>query len=446
MSARWRHLRQRLGAGGVGAILVHGTSGTAGVLGAGMPLTFLAQLVLARQLGLTQYGYYAFALGCIMLLAVLSRLGMQTGLTRFTAAYRAHGKAPALRGLATRSTQTVAGGSALVGASLAAGALMLQARLSTDLVWTLVLAGMTLPPVALFGVVRGLLQGSRRPAKAMLPQRVLLPGITLLLVLAFAGTRGIERAPVAMGLTFCAALVALLIGAWWVRDAIGPVIAATSPDYWTREWLRVSLPLLLVSSMLIVMKYVDTIMLGALAGTDASGLYYPIARISEIAALGLASTNVVVAPMISELHSTGQRARLQRLLTLAAILTSALTLAIAGAFWVAGKWVLGVFGAAFTAGYPALLILLGGQLVNALCGPVGGLMTMTGHHDRAAVVLTSAALLNIALNATLIPFYGVEGAATATALSAAAWNGWMFAEVRRRHGLNPSVFTRWPRI
>lgn len=445
-ASRWQRLRRILSGEGVGAILLRGASGTAVVQLIGLPLTFLVQLAIARQLGVTQYGYYAFALGLIMLLAVLCRLGLQTGLTRFAAAYRVQAIGGALRGLSVRGFQLVAGASALVGLALAGGALLLDERFPPEQTWTLVLAGLTLPALALLGVVRGLLQGARRPAKALLPQRVMLPGMTLLLVMLVTATSGLDRAPVAMALTFCGTVVALGVGAVWIRGALAPDIAGSAPDYRTPEWLRVSLPMLLTSGMVVTMKHLDTIMLGALVGTDASGIYYPLARISEIAALGLASTNLIVAPMISELHSTGQRRRLQRLLTLAAIVTSVVTVATAVGLWLAGEWVLGLFGAGFVAGYPALLTLLGGQIVNALCGPVGALMNMTGHHDRAAVVLTCATVLNVALNATLIPFYGVMGAATATAVSAAAWNLWMFAEVLRRHGLNPSVFTRWPRL
>lgn len=445
-TSRWHRLRRALSGEGVGAILARGASGTASVQLIGLPLLLGVHLALTRQLGVTQYGYYAFAFGCAMLLAVVCRLGLEGGITRYTAAYRVQGEGRALRGLALRGTQAVAGVSVALGLVLALGALLLQERLPADQVWTLVVAGAALPPLALLGIERGLLRGARRPAKAMLLQRVLLPGCTLLLLVAWASTAGLARAPMAMTLTLGGALTVIALGAFWVRGALADTITGVGADYRTREWLRASLPMLLTSSMLMTMNHVDTIMLGLIAGTDASGLYYPAARISEVAAIGLACTNVVVAPMISELHTTDQRARLQRLLTLAAIVTSAITLAVATALWLAGEWVLGFFGAAFTASYPALMILLGGQLVNALCGPVGMMMNMTGHQDRAALVISSAAALNVGLNATLIPLYGITGAAIATAISAATWNLWMFAEVRRHHGLNPSVFTRWPSL
>lgn len=439
-------LRDRLAGTGVGAVLVRGAFGGAGAHVAGSVLALLAQLAVARLLGVGQYGYYAYALAWIMLLAIPCRLGLQTGLLRFAAAYRAQADWPALRGLVRRAFQLVTATAALAALALAVAALLLRAHMPSDQLGTFLIASVVLVPMALLGITHGLLQGYRRPARALLPQRAFVHGGTLALVLALSATVGLERAPTAMALTLVATLGALAVAGYWVRDSVRPDVTGFAPDYRTREWLRVSLPLLLMSGMHVLMRQVDTIMLGAIAGTDAAGVYYPVARISEVASIGLLATNAIVAPMISELHATAARGGLQRLLTLAAIGTSAVTIAAALAFWLVGEWALGLFGPAFTAGFPALMILLAGQVVNAACGPVGLLMTMTGHQDRAALVLTVTAMANVALNAVLIPRFGLTGAAAATATSIAAWNLWLFLEVRRRHGLNASVFTRWPRV
>ena len=51
-------------------------------------------------------------------------------------------------------------------------------------------------------------------------------------------------------------------------------------------------------------------------------------------------------------------------------------------------------------------------------------------------------VLNLVLNATLIPVWGMPGAATATALSMIAWAATMTVAIRRRLGLSMSVFAR----
>jgi O-antigen/teichoic acid export membrane protein len=439
-------LRSKLAGQGVGAVLVRGATGSAGAHATGALLALGAQLVLARLLGVSQYGYYVYAFTWVTILAQICRLGFQTGLIRFTASYRTSADWAGLRGLVVRSSQLVVGAAALAALGLVLVVLALAERLPTDQVQAFALAAVALVPLTFLGVTQGILQGYRKPARALLPFRTFVHGGTLMLALLAAVTTGLSTAPGAMALTLVATVGSTAIAVYWVYQATGGDLSGVPADYRTRYWVRASLPLLLLAGMQVLMKQTDTAMLGAIVGTDAAGLYFPVARMSELAAFGLLSANAIVAPLISELHTSGDRARLQRLLTLAAMGTSAVTVAAALGFWLLGEWVLGLFGAAFVQAYPALMILLAGQVVNALCGPVGFLMTMTGHQDRAAVVLVGGALLNVALNATLIPLYGLVGAATATAISVAFWNLWMLVEVVRRHRLNPSVFARWPRV
>jgi len=80
-----------------------------------------------------------------------------------------------------------------------------------------------------------------------------------------------------------------------------------------------------------------------------------------------------------------------------------------------------LFGSSFTAGANALSILSLGQFVNALTGSVGYMLLMCGHEKSLRNTLIGAALLNVMLNVTLIPRYGIIGAAVAGATS----NVWM---------------------
>ena len=440
-------LRRALGGQGIGAVLVRGASGSAGVHALGAALALLAQLALARLLGVSQYGYYAYALTWAIILSQVARLGFQNSLIRFAASYRVQADWAGLRGLALRSAQLVLGAAALAGVGIALVSTALAGRMPPGQYQTLLLAAVVVVPLTLLGVSEGLLRGYRQPVRALLPFRALIHGGTLLLVLAAAATTGLASAVSAMALTLGGVALSLALAASWMYRALAPEVAGTRAEYRTAYWVRASLPVMLMTGMSMLTKHTDVAMLGILTGTDAAGLYFPVARMSELAAFGLLSANAIAAPMISELHTAGQRERLQRLLTLAAIGTSALTLVALLAFWLLGEWVLGLFGPAFPAAYPALMVLLAGQVVNALCGPVGLVMTMTGHQDRASLVLVCGALLNVALNAALIPPFGLMGAAAASAITMAFWNLWMLMEVLRRHdGLNPSLFARWPSL
>jgi len=105
-----------------------------------------------------------------------------------------------------------------------------------------------------------------------------------------------------------------------------------------------------------------------------------------------------------------------------------------------GKIILNAFGPGFDAAYPALVVLVFGQIVNALAGSVGFLMIMTGHQRQMAYILCGVAVMNAALNAAFVPMYGLMGAAAATTMTHIVWNGIVLAYVLRVQALNPTVF------
>jgi O-antigen/teichoic acid export membrane protein len=65
---------------------------------------------------------------------------------------------------------------------------------------------------------------------------------------------------------------------------------------------------------------------------------------------------------------------------------------------------------------------------------------MTKHQNDAALILLGAVVLNILLNLILVPSFGMEGAAIATATSTAAWNLAMVVRVKQLLGVRTLPF------
>ncbi|MEO0985183.1 MAG: polysaccharide biosynthesis C-terminal domain-containing protein [Cyanobacteria bacterium J06639_14] len=101
--------------------------------------------------------------------------------------------------------------------------------------------------------------------------------------------------------------------------------------------------------------------------------------------------------------------------------------------------VLQLFGPEFIAAKGSLIVLILGQLVNVGAGSVGYLMTMTGYQNQSALVMVVSALANVILNLMGIHFFGIIGAAIATALSMAMWNIWLYSLVVQKLGVRPSI-------
>jgi O-antigen/teichoic acid export membrane protein len=100
---------------------------------------------------------------------------------------------------------------------------------------------------------------------------------------------------------------------------------------------------------------------------------------------------------------------------------------------------LALFGSDFTVGSSALAILIVSQLLNVAAGPVGILLVMCGGERLAAVGVGCGVIANIALNAVLNPILGLTGAAIASLVSVACWNGLLILFSVRRLRVVPSV-------
>jgi len=145
----------------------------------------------------------------------------------------------------------------------------------------------------------------------------------------------------------------------------------------------------------------------------------------------------VVAPRFADLWARGEKDRLQRLVTRSAQVVLAFNILVTVAFVLAGRpFFRLVFGLEFDDSYIPLLILLGGQVVSSAAGSVALLLNMTGYERDAATRMAVAATLNIPLNLVLVPTWGIEGAAAATAVSMGAWNVMLWWRVRQRLGIN----------
>jgi O-antigen/teichoic acid export membrane protein len=108
-------------------------------------------------------------------------------------------------------------------------------------------------------------------------------------------------------------------------------------------------------------------------------------------------------------------------------------------FIVLAPFLLGFFGTEFTAGAPALSVLALGQLAGAAAGPAGLTLLMTDHERAAAVGTGVGAVVNVTLNALLIPVYGLMGAAVASAFATALTGAIHVLMVRRRLGINSTA-------
>jgi O-antigen/teichoic acid export membrane protein len=272
----------------------------------------------------------------------------------------------------------------------------------------------------------------------MMVIRPLLLG--LLVIFLFLATQRYPKALHAMGCNFMSLVMIFVIGTLLLYRELPKAVFQTQPEYSYKEWLKVSLPLLLIAGMHIILKRTDIVMLGLLRSARDAGVYSAATRVSNLLVFGLMAVNTMLGPMTSEFFHTDRNNELQKIVRFAARGIFSFTLIVGILLVLLGKYILSLFGEPFVVAYIPLLILLVGQMVNSLAGPVALIMTMTGHQNQTGIIFAVTSILNVVLNALLIPIMGILGAAIATASVMVFRNTILLIYVQKKIGLNPTVF------
>jgi O-antigen/teichoic acid export membrane protein len=432
---------EQLRGGGIGAILARGASAFLVIQLLGLAISFGVQVLLARSMGTESYGTYVYVVSWMAVLLLLCRAGFGTASLRFVAAFVALRDWARLRGYLRTSQVVVGAASLVVAAATALVAWGLGERAPAPTRATLLVASLALPIHAFLQLWSHVLRALQRVIACQLPGNVLQPALLALgagaLVVARPGTL---EAPLAMALNLGSASAAALVTLVLLRRAVPAETRSVRAAGEPREWMRVAAPLLLVNALLAVQERTDVLVVGSLLGPSQAGIYGAASRIASLIAFGLVAVNAWAAPLISDLYARGDRAGLQRLVRLAARGIFALTFPVCVALAFFGRQVLAMFGPEFVDAHVALLVLAASQLVNALTGPVGFLMTMTGRQTAAARILALHSVLVVVLSFVLVPRHGIVGAALAAGATRASWNIVMAITVWRTMRLRATIF------
>ncbi len=394
--------------------------------GIGVLLAFISQMVLARLLGVEDYGIYVTVVACATVLSLLGGFGMPLASVRFLATYAEQRDWAQYRGfLATAGGLTVVSSIVIGAALLAVFALMPALRP--------MLPAMTMGMPLIFllsasGLATGTYLAAQRPLHAEAFGNVSRPVLVIALVGAAALWGGTVGGETALLLTVAAGILVLALqsAGIWATTAVrwhGP----RETDEW-RPWLASGLAFVMSTAAYSMMERVDTILLSTLVSPAAAAPYNVASRLALLVGVALAPVGALLGPMGAQLLTRGDRHGLQRVLGQGVLLSTVLGIGLAGGLLLFSPFLLGLFGKEFHAGQDVLLVLVIAQVVLAMVGPAGYILAVAGHNRLLVTVSITTALLDLALCAVLIPSYGPLGAGLATA-SSISLNGLVLAAV-----------------
>ena len=178
----------------------------------------------------------------------------------------------------------------------------------------------------------------------------------------------------------------------------------------------IALPLLFVNSLHFLIFQSDIIMLSIFATEQDIGIYNAARRIAELTSIPLFAINSIVVVKFAALHSKNDIYNLQKITKQSTKLMFFMSLPLLLFYFSFPSFVMGLFSKEFIAGVGVLVLITGAQFINVISGSVGYIMSMTDNRHIVRNVLFIAAIINITLNYILIPIYGINGAAVASAI------------------------------
>ncbi len=384
---------------------------------------FAATILLARLLGVHDFGILGLALAVRLYLMVAVESGIDSVGVRLVA------RDPSF----LEHT-----GSALIVARMifATGLIVLVALGSLLLLPSpdgvvLVLVSLTLLPMAAnvrwgylgLGWVRG-------AAGA----RVLADGAFFILVLLLIHSRtDLLRVPLYQFIGDSVAAMVLAIG---IRNRIG---ALPWKGWWTRARpvLTSARPLALHALLGLVMFNADIIFLRAYHGLPAVGLYAAAyAPISFLLNLGVTYYHSLL-PNLSQVHEDAEIAGAMYRHGLRQVLSLGIPVAVGGAL-LAGPLMFQMFGPEYANGGRVLGILLLSVPLSFVRNVAQAALVALGHHDLVLKASVRGVFLNLVLNGMLIPWWGVSGAAIAT-LSTELLRSGLVLHYANRQGYRPHL-------
>ena len=397
--------------------LIKGAAGSFGIKIATSGLGFITSIVFARFLGTAGLGTYAYAISWANLLSIPATLGFDQLIVREIAVYRARSQWSLMRGLISWSNLMVLGSSVALTIVAIAVVWILPGNLEPNLAIAITLAMITVPIASLRNLRMGAMKGLHHVVLGEIPDALIAPTIVVCLTCAVYLLFPDSNVYWVLGIKIFAIAISFVIGILWLRRSLPLEVRRVGSEYQSKQWLSAALPFMFLGTTHLINSRIDVLMLGAIRGVEAVGIYTIIAAITKLTIFIHQAVNSVLAPTIATLYSENKLQQLERIIRKSVLIVFSISLLIGVTMIVMGKYLLLIFGSEFVPGQTAMSILIIGQIFNALTGPVGLVLNMTGHQNYTAITLGTTAVLNIVLNATFIPLWGINGAAIATTIS-----------------------------
>lgn len=406
---------------------------------------FALTLVITRGLGAEGAGLFFVTLAVWSVAAHALTLGADIGVVRTIARYLALGEPGSVRTVITAGLLPVTIVSSAVAAALYVLAPSIAPPLADDSssaeIVSLFRAFVIFIP---FGAVSAVVLAATRGFGTMTPYTLteqlgkpfVRPFSVGLVIAGGLSTQWVGVAwavPIVIGLAYGSFALARL------HDRLPPGYAPSrlfDRDTWSEFWRFASVRGI-AAALQILIRWLDVILVGAIASASAAGIYAAVTRLVIVGGIVQRAIILAMGPRFSALLAVDDRSRAQVLYQTATTWLIAMSFPFYLLLAVFAPTVVLVFGDQFSSGATPMSILALAMLINMATGPVTTILLMAGKATWNLGNAIGALAVNATLNVALIPPFGIKGAAVAWAATVLVENLLPTVQIQRALGLQP---------
>ena len=407
----------------------------------GAGLAFLTQLLLARWMGAYELGIYIYAFSWMIIISTIIGIGYDSASFRVIGKALSESRFDLIRGFVIRGRQILISLGLLSVLLLGSILMMSDGIVDADSKNTLLIALITVPVYLMAVFHEAVSHAFSWFAMMVLPNIVIRPLILLIIVSVIWFTTGELNSETVMSYQLLAMLMVVLVHYFLFRIKLTKAIGNPQPAFMTRSWVRIGLPQLIPMLFIGYLAEINVVIVGFFLPADQVAIFSIAFRVAMLITFMIYAVDSIFRPKAALLYADQNMPELQKITSHSTQLMFWPGLCCIILFVLSGKFILGVFGEEFIAGYEVFALLALSQLITVSTGPVNTLLTVTGHQDYSLMVFGTALIVLIILNVILIPIFGMAGAAYAVIIVTAFWNIWMLALVKKHLKIHPTVLS-----
>ncbi len=380
-------------------------------------IAYIYGIVIARFLGVSDYGIFFLGHTLFNLVAIQSQSGIEDGLMRFIGGYVQQNDYKRIKGVIHFSLLMAAilgvifGVFVFLGADIIAENIFRKPRLAIVIRYL----SLSTPVYSILIVAVASIRGFKIIIPYVLVRKLFMPFTSLVfaffvLVMGY-GLLGLTLSYIlAIGFSWIFAMFMLFSFLVRFKD-----VKRRLPELF--KYFSFVSSAFFINISLFLFQWSDLVLLGVFLPSQELGIYFASKKTALMLNFLLISLISIFSPVISHLYWSNKISELKEAYRSTAYWMLILSLPFFLIMVFFPRELLSLFGPVFESGQMCLVILAFGQIVNAFCGANGNLLMMTDNQKWMVFNTIFFIISTIGLSLYLIPVYGMLGAAFANAVT-----------------------------